>query len=155
LGAINAITREIVTVTNDDYINSQTVIALFTKLAAKFSDLPITVVLDNARYQQCNAVTTAAQSLKIDLLFLPPYSPNLNLIERLWKHVKKKCLNSKYHISFAGFKTRIMECLSDTEKSHREELASLLTLKFQLFNNQSCVIIQQSASSKKSSKIAA
>ena len=51
--------------------------------------VPVTVILDNARYQRCAQVVTLAASLQIELCFLPSYSPNLNLIERLWKFVKK------------------------------------------------------------------
>jgi hypothetical protein len=52
---------------------------------------PITLVLDNARYQKCQLVWAVAETLQIELLYLPAYSPNLNLIERLWKFVKKQC----------------------------------------------------------------
>ncbi|MDQ3089454.1 MAG: transposase, partial [Acidobacteriota bacterium] len=92
LGAIDALTKQITTITNTTYITSAEVCQLLTKLAAQATpEVPITVVLDNARYQRCRLVQTHAATLKIELLFLPPYSPNLNLIERLWKFVKKKC----------------------------------------------------------------
>lgn len=96
LGALNAITHELVTVTNDTYINADSVCELLRRLAALGLGMPITLVLDNARYQQCHVVQTRAETLQIELLYLPPYSPNLNLIERLWKLVKKKCLYSIY-----------------------------------------------------------
>ena len=83
LGALNAISHELITITNDSYINSESVADLLKKIASKFSDLPITIVLDNARYQRCKYVTQLADKLNIELLFLPTYSPNLNLIERL------------------------------------------------------------------------
>jgi transposase len=70
------------------------VCALLTQLAAASTGLPLTVVLDNARYQRCKLVIAHAASLGLELLFLPPYLPNLNLIERLWKFVKKQCLYS-------------------------------------------------------------
>ena len=54
--------------------------------------VPTTIVLDNARYQRCKLVIAKAEEVGIELLFLPPYSPNLNLIERLWKFVKKEVL---------------------------------------------------------------
>jgi transposase len=62
--------------------------------------IPITLFLDNARYQKCALVIATAARLQIELCFLPPYSPNLNLIERLWRFVKKKCLYSTYYPSF-------------------------------------------------------
>jgi len=133
LGALNAITHDIVTVTNDGYIDGHSVIELLHKLKAKYLDLPITLILDNVPYQKCDAVKKVADSLKIELLFLPPYSPNLNLIERLWKHVKKDCLNSKYHKTFDEFKTVIMDCITNKDETRSQALSSLLTLKFQIF----------------------
>ena len=90
LGALNAITHELITVTNDTYINAQSVCELLRQIADQYVGIPITLVLDNARYQKCTVVKELAESLNIELLYLPTYSPNLNLIERLWKFVKKK-----------------------------------------------------------------
>lgn len=133
LGALNATTLEVVTVTNQTYITSVQVCEMLTLLAAQGLGVPITVVLDNARYQRCKVVQAQAESLGIELLFLPPYSPNLNLIERLWKFVKKQCLYSKYYEKFDGFKEAISDCLSATSTTHKNELKSLLTLNFQTF----------------------
>jgi transposase len=96
--------------------------------------IPITLVLDNARYQKCKIVEKLALSLSIELLYLPSYSPNLNLIERLWKLVKKKCLYGKYYENFSDFSSAIYECLNDAHLKHKKELDSLLTLRFQKFN---------------------
>ena len=133
LAALNAITHELFTVTNDTYITATEVCALLCQLAALNLGVPLTVVLDNARYQRCAQVVTLAASLQIELCFLPPYSPNLNLIERLWKFIKKQCLYSIYYADFAAFKTAIVQCLAQTHTTHRIALASLLTLRFQLF----------------------
>ena len=135
LGALHATTLQVVTFTNDSYINSFSVARLMCKIAVEFPGLPITLVMDNARYQRCRFVMDLATALGIELLFLPPYSPNLNLIERLWKFVKKKCLYSEYYHSFADFKQAISHCITQTHKEHKLELASLLTLKFQTFQN--------------------
>ena len=95
LGAINAITKELVLVTNTSYITSIQICEMLTKIARRRTQgVPITIVLDNARYQRCKLVMAKAEELGIELLFLPPYSPNLNLIERLWKFVKKDVLYS-------------------------------------------------------------
>jgi transposase len=128
LGALNAITHELIKVTNDSYINAQSVCKLLKKIAALKLGVPITLVLDNARYQKCRLVQELAQTLDIELLYIPPYSPNLNLIERLWKFVKKKCLYSKYYSDFNLFKTAITNCLVKTDTTHKKELDSLLTL---------------------------
>src|SRR5439155_16953305 len=81
---------------------------LLVKLAKLSLQVPITLVLDNARYQRCALVESVANSLGIELLYLPPFSPNLNLIERLWKFVKKHCLYSKYYPDFTAL-TRAIE----------------------------------------------
>jgi len=133
LGALNAITHELIQVTNDTYINSQSVCELLNKINDLNLGIPITLILDNASYQKCYLVQELALSLNIELLYIPAYSPNLNLIERLWKFVKKKCLYSKYYPDFKLFKQSIKECLDNTHTVHKKELDSLLTLKFQSF----------------------
>jgi len=133
LGALNAITHEMVTITNDTYITSQSVCALLEKIAALYIGIPITIFLDNARYQRCALVMEKAKSLKIELCFLPAYSPNLNLIERVWKFVKKKCRYSHYYEKFPAFKEAISKCLEETMTTHKTDLDSLLTLHFQRF----------------------
>lgn len=133
LGALNAITHELVTVTNDTYINAQSVCELLHKLAALGLSVPITLVLDNARYQKCALVMELAHTLNIELLYLTTYSPNLNLIERLWKFVKKQCLYSIYYPDFTAFKGAITSCLDQCHTTYKPELDSLLTLRFQSF----------------------
>lgn len=85
-----------------------------------------------------NAVARVLQQaarLGIEVLFLPAYSPNLNLIERLWKFVKKQCLYSQYYEKFDSFQAAITECLETAPVTHKKELKSLLSLKFQTFEN--------------------
>ena len=69
----------------------------------------------------------------MELRYLPTYSPNLNLIERLWRFVKKQCLYSKYYADHLAFQRAILECIAQAPDKHKEALASLLTLKFQSF----------------------
>ena len=71
------------------------------------------------------------------MLFLPSYSPNLNLIERLWKFVKKEVLNSRHHQDFKTFQGAIDGCLADLPTKHREKLATLMTHNFQTWDNVS------------------
>ena len=85
LGAWNAVTRELIAVTNTTVVNTETMCELLRKIATLGLTGPITLVLDNARYQRNAVVQALATQLGITLLFLPSYSPNLNLIERLWK----------------------------------------------------------------------
>jgi transposase len=133
LGALNAITKELLTVTNDTYITSIQVCELL-RIIAKSSIIPITIVLDNAKYQRCKLVMNLAEELGIELLFLPPYSPNLNLIERVWKFVKKRCLSSLYYPDFASFREAISSFVNQMHKTHKNDLHSLLALNFQLFD---------------------
>ena len=133
-GALNAITHEVILVTNDSYITAIQVCELLQKLADQGLSIPITLVLDNARYQKCRVVQDLAKSLEIELLYLPTYSPNLNLIERLWKFVKKKCLYGKYYEDFTQFSSAISGSLTDAHLQHKKELDSLLTLRFQHFD---------------------
>lgn len=135
LAALDAISHQLVTVTNDTYINAHSVCQLMQKLRLLTPALPIVLILDNARYQKCARVWMMARDLKIELLYLPPYSPNLNLIERLWKFVKKRCLYSIYYADFDAFSTAISTCLDHTHDTYKGELDSLLTLNFQTFED--------------------
>jgi transposase len=135
LAALNAKTHALVTVTNQSYINAQSVCELLNQLAIRHGQTPITVVLDNARYQRCKLVQEWAERLGIELLFLPPYSPNLNLIERFWKFVKKHCLYSRYYPDSATFQQAILSFIATAPSMYKTELESLLTLKFQTFQD--------------------
>ena len=135
LGAINAVTHELIHVSNHTYVTSVTVCELLRKIAAAGLATPITLVLDNAAYQRCQLVRDQARQLGIELLFLPSYSPNLNLIERLWKFVKKLALHSRHHTNYADFHAAIETCLDQLSTTHKNALDSLITLNFQTFEN--------------------
>jgi transposase len=135
LGALDAISKQVITVTNVTYITAQSVCLLLEEIAKQNVGVPVKLIMDNARYQRCDLVRRTAAHLNIELVFLPSYSPNLNLIERYWKFVKKKCLYSKYYESFDLFKTAIEGVLQCKNAKHLSELNSLLTLNFQTFEN--------------------
>lgn len=135
LGALNAVTKEVVMITDHGYINAVSVCALLQKLHDQFRQLPIVVILDNARYQRCALVEETARKLEIRLIFLPPYSPNLNLIERLWKFVKKKALYNQYYAGYEQFHKAISNCLAQTGTTYKPDLDTLLVAKFQSFKN--------------------
>jgi transposase len=137
LGAFNAVSHELVRVANDSYITAQTVCDLLRKVSALGLGVPITLVMDNARYQRCRLVQELALTLNIELLFLPSYSPNLNLIERLWKFTKKAVLNSRHQQCFGDFRREIDKCLDELSTTHRSKIDSLMTLNFQSFENVS------------------
>ena len=85
LGAVDSHRKEVMTVRTTDNINARTNGQLLEMLARKHSDIPVTIVLDNARSQRCECVRARAAALGVDLLFLPAHSPTFHLIERLWK----------------------------------------------------------------------
>jgi transposase len=137
LGAWNAITRKLVAVTNTTVVNTDTMCELLRMIAAEGMTGPITLVLDNARYQRNAVVMALAEQLAITLMFLPSYSPNLNLIERLWKFTKRRSLYGRYHPTFADFRAAIDQNLAEIPTQHAAALASLMTLNFERFENVS------------------
>jgi transposase len=92
------------------------------------------VVLDNASCQRCQKVQGCAAPLGIGPVFLPPYSPQFNLIERFWKFLKKECLYSKYHENFQSFKQAIDGVIENLSR-YKKVLDTLITPNFQDFSN--------------------
>jgi transposase len=134
LGAVHAVTHELIRVANHTYLNAESVCALLRAVATAGVGRPITVVLDNARYQKCALVQGVAQTLGVTLLYLPGYSPNLNLIERVWRFVKKECLRAVYHATYEDFTGAIDHCLATLGTTHKAAMDSLLTHNFQTFD---------------------
>ena len=133
-GACNAATAELV-IQEDSCINAQSTIALLDKLQQHQPKGKIIVIVDNARYYRCTLVNEYIQNnLRIELIFLPPYSPNLNLIERFWKFYKKKILYNKYYETFEEFKKQSLDFLHNVA-DYKEDLLSLLKDNF-YFPNQ-------------------
>ena len=137
LGAWDAVTRQLITVTNTTVVNTETMCELLRKLAAQTLAGPVSLVLDNAKYQRNATVQALAADLGIRLLFLPSSSPNLNLIERLWGFTKRQSVYGKYHADFASFRAAIETTLAGVPTTHAEALKSLMTLKFQTFEDVS------------------
>jgi transposase len=118
-----------------DTINSQSVLDLYAKLLKAHTKEKIVVICDNARYHHSILVTEWLKAQpRISQKFLPPYSPNLNLIERLWKWMKKKVTATVYYPTFAEFKKAVLD-LFIRLPDYQQELKSLLTLKFQILNS--------------------
>lgn len=131
LGALNFVTKKIETICNDTYITSVQVVELLEKLARNYNK-PITIILDNAAYQRCSFVKEAANRLNIQLIFLPTYSPNLNLIERVWKLVKSKVLAFAYYDTFNDFSSRIKTCVNGLHINSKCDLSTLITEQFHI-----------------------
>ena len=125
-GAWNAVTRELIAVTNNTtVVNTETMCELMRKIAALGLTGSITLVLENARYQRNAMVQALASQLGITLLYLPSYSPNLNLIERLCKFVKRRALYGRYHPTFRDFQGAIQQKLDGLLTLHAEQLKTL------------------------------
>lgn len=125
---------------NDSYLNADSVCEGLKLIREKNPDDCIYVILDNAAYQHCKKVKNFAATMNINLIFLPSYSPNLNLIERLWKFLRSKIPANKYYNSFNDFFNSICYFLDDIHLNFHDELSSLLTFKFQCFDCSLCLI---------------
>lgn len=132
MGAYNVITQETITITNNTYITSTEIVELFKLLREKNGEKEVVIILDNAKYQKCELVRMASEKYNITIEYLPPYSPNLNLIERLWKWLRKKCLCNKYKATFLEFCEDIKNVLLKTCSDFRDEVASMLAPNFQV-----------------------
>ena len=139
LGALNFASKKVETIVNATYITSTEVIAMLEKLTQEYVGKPIKIILDNARYQHCAAVIEAAERLGVELVFLPTYSPNLNLIERVWKLVKSNVLNSAYHESFEVFCQTIENCVDSLHTKLASEMKTLITHNFRIVNDSDII----------------
>lgn len=116
----------------DPSINAQSTIDLFKQIQRKHRQAEVIyVICDNARYYRSKLVQAFLETAKIKLIFLPPYSPNLNLIERLWKYFRKQVLYNRYYQRFEDFKTACLTFFANIPK-HKQALRQLLTENFQI-----------------------
>lgn len=128
-GACNAATGKVV-VHECEAINAQATIALFKKMQASQPVGRLLVIADNARYYRSIAVQEYIKSNKrIKLIFLPSYSPNLNLIERLWRFYKKEVLYNHYYPDFDEFRNATINFFRTLNK-RKKELLELLRDNF-------------------------
>lgn len=134
LGALDFAAKRMLTVTNDSYITATEVCEMLREISAAYAGKTVHLVLDNARYQKCKAVQSLASELGIQLEYIPPYSPNLNLIERVWKFTKGE-LRSKYFDNFALFRGRIDAIIESTEKENKAKIDRLIGENVQLFDD--------------------
>jgi len=130
IGALDPITLEPIIILTDANCNKELMISYLTHIKEqnKESDI-IYVVLDNARYNRCYEVQEVARSLGIELIFMPPYCPNLNLIERLWRYFKKKVMKNQYYHTYDEFYYTVDRFFAHI-MNNINELKSLLTLNF-------------------------
>ncbi|MBX2928616.1 MAG: transposase [Saprospiraceae bacterium] len=137
LSGLDITNNAILSLYNDHYVSAETVVEYLEWLRQdhyKYLKRPLYLVLDNARYQKCDLVALTAKRLKVELIYLPAYSPNLNLIERLWKHMKK-VLARNFFPDKSNFLKAIENLLDliNTE-DYQEKLQSLFNIEFQAFD---------------------
>lgn len=136
-GALN-IEDHTVVVRQEDTIDAGAVVRLCKDLEAKHPDADtIYVIADNARYNRAKIVREYEATSRIKFIYLPPYAPNLNLIERLWKFFHKKVMYGQYHASYLDFReaiTAFFERINDHQ--YTDELSSLLAENFQIIGEQ-------------------
>lgn len=154
LGALNFATKKVTTITNNTYITGTEVCDLLRKISMEYAGKAIYLILDNARYQKCKIVQELADELGIILVYIPPYSPNLNLIERLWKFVKSN-LRTKYYDHFDVFQEKINSIISSTDKENKNVINKLIGEKVQLFDDLVAVNANSFVSIKTNGDIAA
>lgn len=134
-GAIDAESHEAIVI-NSPTIDADSTLELLKRIEAANPEAEsIYVISDNAAYYHSRKVGEYLATSRISMVFLPPYSPNLNIIERLWRFFRKEVISNRYYSSFDEFTEQCLfffECLSE----HADRLKSLLTLNFQLFNKK-------------------
>ncbi len=134
LGAMDFVAKSVLTVKNDSCITAAEVCQMLVKISEEYKDKAVHVIPDSARYQKCRAVTELASRLNIHLEYIPPCSPNLNLIERLWKFVKGE-LRTKYYDAFSEFRGKIDSTIASTTQENAKKINKLIGEKVQLFDN--------------------
>lgn len=129
-----------VIITSTDSVNAQSTIELFKKVENNYPNAKkIIIICDNARYYHSRIISKYLNTSKIKLEFLPPYSPNLNLIERLWRFMHKKITYNKYYESFDIFKNKILDFFENIEK-YKSDLKKLLIDNFEIIDSQTQVL---------------
>jgi transposase len=119
----------------DETIDAESTIALFEQIEVAYPEAAtITIFCENARYYSTKAVRAYLERSRIDLRLLPPYTPNLNLIERFWKFFKRQVLYNRYYATFAVYKAACKHFFADLD-SHAQQLRSLLTENFEIIRD--------------------
>lgn len=132
LGALERGTHRLTRLATAATCNFRMVIRFCDKLLEAYADKArIIVILDNATYFHAKLVSQHILGAPIEFWFLPSSSPNLNLIERLWKFAKGKLVKDHYYPTFGAMQRAARRLCANLSK-HESELASLLTDRFRI-----------------------
>lgn len=132
IGALNPISLKITSIISESNCDKHLMNSFFYEIKKEYADASqINIILDNASYNKAIIVIETAKELGINLIYLPSYSPNLNLIERVWKFFKKKVMQSQFYPTFQLFFEAVISFFSNQE-DYRVELETLLTTKFEV-----------------------
>lgn len=133
-GALNLNKHDAVVI-EEKTINSSATIHLFKRLIKKHETGKIYLILDNASHHHSKTVTHwLRKHRRLKTVFLPPYSPNLNLIERLWRFFHMKVTNNHYFETYDEFRKSSLRFFRNLDY-YKEELSTLMTDNFQLIPN--------------------
>ena len=131
MGAYEPKTCEVIVIEYET-LNQESMIDFLIILKKRNPVKRIHIIWDNASYQLANSVKEKAKELGIKLIYLPGYSPNLNLIERYWGFMKKKVLVNQYYETFDKFKEAIMTFTKSKSKRLKKALLKYIPEKFHL-----------------------
>lgn len=95
------------------------------------TEAAIHVILDNGSYCRSHAVREAAAGLGIELVFLPPYSPNMNLIERLWRLMNEEVRDNVSFACSKDFEQAIKDFFQKRWRSLKNSCRDLFADNFQ------------------------
>jgi len=130
-GAYNPNNQDVI-IREDVSINAQSTIELFKQIEQiYYLATTIYVFADNAKYYKNHLIQEYLKNSRIKLIFLPTYSPNLNLIERLWKFMRKKVINTIYYPDVTSFKAAIKDFFDNIDM-YRNELKQFIGTEFHL-----------------------
>lgn len=132
MGALNPLSLDLTSVITEDNCNKEFVMLFLHEVKKTYSSIDnIYLVLDNAPYNRSYDVQELADELCIKLIYLPPYCPNLSLIERFWKFFIKKTVTNIYYDVYEKFFNSILNFLGNV-KNYVEDLRKLITMNFEI-----------------------
>lgn len=131
INGVYCVETQEVTMVTSERINAQSTIELYKKIEKKYSKMStIFIVRDNARYYNNKLVKEYLETSRIKEMPMPPYSPNLNSIERLWHYFKREVTYNKYYEKFVDFEKAVLHFFGEWFSQHKKKLSTFVTDNF-------------------------